>query len=247
MYSAKIDGAPTTFGTSGLLYRSNKLMYDRTTESIWHQFTGEPVIGPLANSGIKLPFFPVILTTWKEWLDEHPDTTVLSNDTGVYEPAFYEPEESPRAIYNDYFTSPDTRFPVWRRSDILETKEIVLALGIDDSYKAYPVKFLQKDRIVNDVVGGSEVVVISALSSEAARVYERAGRSFSLPGNESPPDELPAKLTDADGGLWLVTEEYLVSEADPEVKLPRVPTHMSFWFGWFSFHPETAVYMLGGG
>ena len=48
MYSARIDGEPTTFGTSGLLYRSNKLMYDRTTNSIWNQFTGEPVIGPLA-------------------------------------------------------------------------------------------------------------------------------------------------------------------------------------------------------
>ena len=51
MYSAKVNDQPTTFGTSGLLYRSNKLMYDRATETIWHQFTGEPVIGPLAETG----------------------------------------------------------------------------------------------------------------------------------------------------------------------------------------------------
>jgi hypothetical protein len=66
VYSAKIDGEPTTFGTSGLLYRSNKLMYDRNTESLWSSLLGEPVIGPLADSEIKLAFFPVVLTTWEE-------------------------------------------------------------------------------------------------------------------------------------------------------------------------------------
>ena len=64
MYSARIDGETTTFGTSGLLYRSNKVMYDRATNTLWHQFTGEPIIGPLADSGIRLPFYPVLLTTW---------------------------------------------------------------------------------------------------------------------------------------------------------------------------------------
>ena len=66
MYSAKIDVEPITFGTSGLLYRSNKLMYDRKTESLWSSLLGEPVIGLLADSEIKLAFFPVVLTTWEE-------------------------------------------------------------------------------------------------------------------------------------------------------------------------------------
>ena len=60
MYSGKINGETTTFGTSGMLYRSNKVMYDRLTNSLWNQLTGEPVIGPLWDSGIKLDFFPVI-------------------------------------------------------------------------------------------------------------------------------------------------------------------------------------------
>ena len=70
MYSARINGEPTTFGTSGLLYRSNKVMYDRATRSLWSQLLGEPVIGPLADSGIKLDFFPVNLITWGEWLED---------------------------------------------------------------------------------------------------------------------------------------------------------------------------------
>jgi hypothetical protein len=165
VYSAKINGEPTTFGTSGLLYRSNKIMYDRTTLSLWHQFTGEPVIGPLADSGIKLPFFPVLLTTWGEWLDEHPDTTVLSLETGVYSPQLYPPEESPRAFYTDYFSSPDTMFPVWLRDEALAPKEVVLGLSVGDAHKAYPVKALQQVRVVNDTLGDSEVVVIASPSS----------------------------------------------------------------------------------
>ena len=154
MYSAKINGQATTFGTSGMLYRSNKLMYDRTTNSIWNQFTGEPVIGPLARAGIKLPFFPVNLTTWGEWLEEHPDTTVISNDTGIYPPETYLPESDPQAIYNSYFTSPRTMFPVTDRNDRLETKAVVLGLGIGESFKAYPVAALQVERVVNDTLGG---------------------------------------------------------------------------------------------
>jgi hypothetical protein len=66
VYSAKLDGERVTFGTSGLLYRSNKLMYDRKTNTLWRQFTGEPVVGGLADSGIRLSIFPVVLTQWQE-------------------------------------------------------------------------------------------------------------------------------------------------------------------------------------
>ena len=115
MYSGIVNGQKTTFGTSGLLYRSNKVMYDRATRSLWHQYTGEPIIGPLANSGIKQPFFPAVVTTWEEWLAEHPDTTVLSNQTGYYRAEFYVPEDNPQAIYYDYFTADEVMFPVWLR------------------------------------------------------------------------------------------------------------------------------------
>ena len=238
MYSARINGEPTTFGTSGLLFRSNKVMYDRATNSLWHQFTGEPIIGTLADSGIRLPFFPVALTTWEEWLAEHPDTTVLSIETGVYPARSYEPESNPRSIYYDYFNSPDTMFPVWDRSAALETKEVVLGVGIGGAYKAYPVRALQRDKVVNDTLGGTEIVVVASVDSQAARVYMREGQEFS-PGTEG---ELPGTLVDSGGDTWHVTEDYLVSAADASRKLKRVPTHMSFWFGWYQFHPDTELY-----
>ena len=245
MYSGKIEGEPTTFGTSGLLYRSNKVMYDRLTGSLWHQFTGEPIIGPLWDSGIKLPFFPVLLTTWEEWAAEHPDTTVLSQETGLYPAEFYVPRDDPRSIYYDYWVNPDTRFPVWKRSDALETKEVVLGLAVDDSFKAYPVAALQQDRVINDSVGGTDVVVIASPNSEAARVYERGEFRFALGADASAAAGLPTELVDSDGGVWQVTEEHLVSAADASHVLGRLPTHMSFWFGWFQFHPDTEIYSQG--
>ena len=243
MYSARINGEPTEFGTSGMLYRSNKVMYDRLTKSLWNQFTGEPVIGPLWDSGIVLDFFPVLLTTWEEWTELHPDTTVLAQDTGVYPAGFYHPEGDARAIYYDYFNSPDTMFPVPDQSDLLPNKAIVLGVGLNDGYKAYASAALQRDRLVNDSVGGEEIVVLGSGRSEAGRAYHRDGRTFRLPaGDGAEPGGIPHSLMDAEGGEWLVTEEFLVNAADESVRLARIPTHMSFWFGWYQFHPDTELY-----
>jgi hypothetical protein len=243
VYSAKLNGEPTSFGTSGLLFRSNKLMYDRATNTLWHQFTGEPVVGPLADSGIRLDFFPVEVTTWAEWVVRHPDTTVISNDTGIYLPEAYAPEGHPDAIYTEYFASPDTMFPVWLRSEALAPKEIVLGLAIGNATKAYQVAALNEVRVVNDTVGGTEVVVIASASSEAARVYERmAGQQFVL--TEDASNSLPQTLVDETGRRWTVTEDALIPDTGEPLR--RVPTHQSFWFGWFQFHPKTELFSLLG-
>ena len=241
MYSARINGEPTTFGTSGMLYRSNKVMYDRLTNSLWNHLTMEPVIGPLWDSGIKLDFFPVMLTTWQEWLELHPNTTVLAQETGLYPAEFYVPEENPQAIYYRYFNSPETMFPVPRRDDRLETKDIVLGVQLNESYKAYSSDALRRSRIVNDVVGGEEIVVLGSAGSEGARAYYRGGRSFKL-ASDGGDSGMPSVIVDAADGAWEVTEEFLVNAADQSEKLARIPTHMSFWFAWFQFHPDTELY-----
>ena len=66
LYDARVDGRddPFVFGSSGFLYRSNKLMYDQATHSLWNQFTGRPVVGPLTGSEIEIKILPVAITTW---------------------------------------------------------------------------------------------------------------------------------------------------------------------------------------
>ena len=105
-----------TFGSSGFLYRSNKLMYDRQTDTLWHQLWGTPAFGPLVGSGITLERLPVTLTTWEQWYAQHPDTKVMDFYTG------FTRDYSAGAAYDEYFSSPDTMFPVWRRKDLLPTK-----------------------------------------------------------------------------------------------------------------------------
>ena len=237
-----IDGEPTTFGTSGLLYRSNKLMYDRATDTLWSQLLGEPVIGPLADSGIKLRLFPVVLTTWGEWVAEHPDTTVLSLDTGYYPPYLYTPEDFPNSIYFDYRNQSDTMFPVWNRDARLATKEEVLGLSFGDAHKAYSVEVLRRERVVNDRVGGTQVVIIASSRSTDTRVYDRDEQVFGLTQGDATPGGHPTSLVDSDGVVWRVTEDSLVNTADPSQTLARLPSHLAFWFGWFAFHPDTEVY-----
>ena len=241
MYSGIVNGEATTFGTSGLLYRSNKVMYDRATRSLWNQFIGEPVIGPLADSGIRQPFFPSVVTTWKEWLEEHPDTTVLDRNTGVYPPDFYVPENDPRAIYYDYFTSDEVMFPVWNRDATFEPKAVVVGLSIGDSAKAYSVADLQQARLINDTLGELNVVVVASPDSRAGRIYERGEATFFLPPADEP-DLPPSVLVDGTGAAWQVTETGLVNQSDPSEVLPRIPSVTSFWFGWFQYHPDTEVF-----
>ena len=244
-YHGKFDGMETTFGTSGFLYRSNKIMYDRETFSLWNQETGQPVIGELADSGIQLNFFPTLLTTWGEWTDEHPDTTVLALDTGVSQPGRYFPEDNPNATYYEYFNTPGTMFPVWIRDDSLEAKDVVLGVNIGEAQKAYPVSVLQVERVVNDTLGETNVVVLGSEISQAAKAYERGDQEFSrVEGDAS--TGVPMKLVDQNGHVWDVTEEALVNASDSSQTLPRIPTHSSFWFGWYAFYPDTELYEGGG-
>ena len=243
MYSAKIDGQPTTFGTSGLLYRSNKLMYDRQTNSLWRSLTGEPVIGKLAQrDDLKLDFFPVSLTTWGDWLAEYPDTTVLSNRTGRRYPArFYGPEEDPRSIYYDYRATTETMFPIWDRDLRLDPKDEVMGIISDGVSKAYPVTTLRRLRVVNDIVGDREIVVVASSASSDVRVFERAGHTFAIESGDED-TAVPRSLIDDGGARWELRDDSLVNTLDETQALSRVPSNVSFWFGWFAFHPDTELF-----
>ena len=248
------NGEIYTFGTSGLLYRSNKLMYDRTTRTLWNQFTGEPVLGSLADDTdaegepLRLSLLPLVLTTWEDWLAQHPETTVLDIRTGFSRP--YEPGMA----YGNYFQSGSTMFPIWNRSDLVSTKEFVYGLRIGGDRKAYPIRALADELVVNDTVGERPVVLVAArgevitegwhreVGSPAAyysggevRAFERGDHAFAA-GDD------PDALLDAAGSVWQVTEEALLGPNGE--RLGRINGHLAYWFGWYSFYPDTEVYGL---
>ena len=209
-------------------------MYDRATETLWHQFLGEPVVGPLANSGIRLKVLPNVLTTWEEWLAQHPDTTVISDDTGIYPPDLYRPEGDERSIYYSYRAASDTMFPVAFQDDSLLVKEQIFGLAFGDEARAYSRKDLTEAQIVNDTLGGQELVIITTANG-GSRAYERAGLTFQYSGE--------LHLTDNTGGQWRVLENAMESINDPTKRLERLPSKDAYWFGWYAFYPQTDVYV----
>lgn len=77
-----VDG-DVVLRTSGLLSRSNKVMYDLSTSSVFDTFTGDAVSGPLHDAGITLEQITVVRATWGEWKAEHPDTRIVAEDGGL--------------------------------------------------------------------------------------------------------------------------------------------------------------------
>ena len=137
---------PFTFGSSGFLYQSNKLMYDRQTDSLWNQFTGEPVSGALRDSGIKLKIRPVVITSWGKWKEKHPGTKALDLDTG------FRRNYGSGVVYNDYFASPNLMFPaLGDQSRTLQEKEQIFGLRLEGGTKAWPLDAFKGGRILNDL------------------------------------------------------------------------------------------------
>lgn len=81
----QVNGADETLvlRTSGLLSRSNKLMYDLATWSTFNTFTGRATSGPLLASGVVLEPLTVVATTWGAWKATHPGTMIVAEDGGI--------------------------------------------------------------------------------------------------------------------------------------------------------------------
>jgi hypothetical protein len=234
LYSGRTQSGARTFGTSGLLYRSNKLMYDRQSYTLWSNITGEAVVGRLATGESRLETLPVTVTTWGEWLARHPDTEVLDLKAVQRSLAHlpyrfsYLPGAADRARRG-------VEFPVWQKSDLLPRDSEIFALQINGAAKAYPLDVLERERVVNDELGGEELVLVVHPDSGAVRAYARGGRSYRR-------GDSPDELIDEHGNRWSVTELALES-GDGHDSLPRLAQgHIAYWFGWVGFYPQTAVY-----
>ena len=221
LYKTDIEGhdKPLIFGSSGFLYRSNKLMYDQGTKSLWNQFTGRPVVGELTGSGIELELLPVAITSWTGWLAQHPETKVLSLDTG------YDRDYTPGRPYGDYFASADLMFPALVEDQRLEAKDYVYAIRADGLAKAWPLTEFAGGAIVNDRIGDLPIVLIGDAETRTVRAYIR--------------DDVVVKATDdpalvlADD-LPLKVEEHGLTAESGEI-MERLPGHIAYWFAWQGF------------
>ena len=227
VYFPEFEGRHYELGTSGFLYRSNKLMYDHKTKSLWNTIEGEPVVGLLVGKGIKLKRHHVVTTNWGDWKAAHPDTKVLSLDTG------HRRDYGEGVAYKDYFSKDSLYFMVPKDDRRLKNKDEVLALRFDetpDEQLAIAADFLKKTPVYFDKLGSQEFVVLTN-ESGANRVYQATQDQFTkLEGD---------KLTAKDGKVWQVSEQSL--DGPDGEKLDRLPAHRAFWFGWHAVYNETRL------
>ncbi len=228
LYKTKQGETNHRLGTSGFLYRSNKLMYDQQTQSLWSTLWGEPVIGPLVGKGIKLDYLSVVTTSWGEWRRRHPHTLALSLATGHVR------DYGEGVAYRDYFATDDLMFNVPALDSRLKNKQEIFAVmlsGHADKPLAISTDFLSANPLYQDRIGNTRFVVLTDRSG-ANRLYESGDVEFKTwDGNTD--------VIDIASRRWTVTEDAL--ESSSGVKLHRLPAYRAFWFGWFSAYPHTRL------
>lgn len=229
LYKSEKDGVNYQLGTSGFLYRSNKLMYDKKTQSLWNTLWGKPVMGPLVGKGIELEYLSVVTTTWGEWKAQHPETTVLSLNTG------HQRDYGEGVAYQDYFATDKLMFSVPKKDKRLKNKQEILAIRLPaetDENIAISSKFLLKNPIYKGRIKQMSFTVFTDKSG-AHRVFLTEGVNFTnYDGRQT--------VTDSKGASWLLFEDHLEALSDKK-RLELLPTHNAFWFGYKAAFPDVKL------
>jgi hypothetical protein len=170
VFDANAAGRRLNFGVSGLLYQSDVLLYDRQTESLWSQIKQEAVTGKLTGTRLKLR--PSTQTTWGAWKEKHPDTFVLSTQTGYS-------RDYERDPYENYYTSRDVMFQVGKLDPHYHPKEQVIGVELDGLAKAYPYSELARVKSpLQDKVGKKTVYVVYDSKSRTATINDASGKEL---------------------------------------------------------------------
>jgi len=215
IYDTLVDGVQYEMGTSGFLYRSNKLMYDQATQSLWSTFEGKPVIGPLVDQGIKFASRSVVTTTWGEWKRRHPQSKVLDLKTG------FQRDYGEGVAYKDYFASDDLMFSVPKLDQRLNNKDEILGLILPehpDKPLAISVKYLDQNPVYHDQIGQQKFVALTDKSG-AIRIFENPGLTFTKWDRDQ-------TASDQQGRIWTLSEAKLT--ADDGTSLARLPANRAF-------------------
>jgi hypothetical protein len=214
----------TTFGVSGRLINNNLVMYDRATEAWWPQILATSIPGPwnAAPGTHSLREFRLVWTSWEQWRTRHPDTRVLSTDTGFARNYGRDPYGS----YNPprgYYTSDSTLFERLNRDGRFGPKRVFMGARTAEGAVAFDKSRLLEERVVRGQLGGTPVVAVADRRLDTGYVYLN-------------PEE---RSVSADGESIRVGE----SSYDPDaLPLAGLHTFDAMWFAWHGYYPDTDVY-----
>lgn len=234
VFDRRVGDSVLTFGVSGFLFKSNLVMYDRETESLWVQITAEAIRGPL--HGTVLESVPATVIEWGGWRDLYPNSLLLDYPRPQCPPG---PLEEPiiAGSCTDYTRNPYVFFAITERvyfganySDlILHPKTVVLGITVGGVATAYPYPTLLERGVINDVVNG--LPIVAAFYQISGKVFERGQRTFAPAAGRL--------MVDETGRSW----DMVTGESEGE-RLREVPSKIAFWFAWAQFYEASGVYGL---
>ncbi len=234
LWKALMEPGNETFGTSGLLYNSNLIMYDRATQSFWSQMLEQSVAGPQIQ---RIPDrLQVVETTWGTWQAMYPETLLLTRQTGFSRNYDAYP-------YGSFRTNQNLLFPVNNSNDRrLHRKERVLGINVGSSSKVYPIRnFSTNVEAINDTVGNMQVVVAGSSGFNFGVVFNRELEDCMMLDFEAVQDKLPVVMRDNEGNEWDIFGT-AVSGARTGQQLQKTNSYVSYWYAWTAFFPGAEIY-----
>ena len=167
-FERKIDGEAVEFGVSGKLYNSELVMYDRKTDSYWPQTLGKAVAGPSTGKVIKK--IPTDTIKWGDWKKAHPDTKVLSKETGFLRN--YD-GSNPYGRKGD-FTDINLQFPLENEDLRMNDYEIIYGIEMNGKFKAYKKADLGRLLTIEDSLGGNKIKIAFDKDLKSAKAYTKS-------------------------------------------------------------------------
>lgn len=243
-FDARVDGQALRFGVSGLLRNSDLVMWDDVSTSLWQQITGEAVVGQFA--GTQLDLIPTSIVAYGDVVENFPDAVALSRDTGFG----IEYGANPYRAYSSstspflFDGEPDPRHAALSR---------VVGVTLDDNEKAYPFGSLREQRVVNDEVAGTPIVVLwggeTADALDAVDISESEAIGSGIAYDRRVGDqvltfrhEADDLFTDAEtGSTWTLLGVAVDGPLAGE-RLTTVTHRNEFWFAWAAFFPDAPVW-----
>jgi len=245
VFDRNLDGKLYDFGTSGLLRNSDLVMWDRQSETLWQQFTGEAIIGNL--TGKKLTMLASSMISFKDYYTAYPNGQVLSKVTGHHRAYGNNPYVGYDDINNSPFLYND---PIDKR---LKPMQRVVTISGQTSAKAYTYTILKTKKVVNDTFDGKDIAVFHKSGTSSAL----DGRNISNSRDVGTTAVFSTKLDgtildfayDKDLGIidtktkssWNIFGQ-AVSGKYKGKTLEQIVHADHFWFSWAAFKPNTLVY-----
>ncbi len=226
------------FGTSGSLYQSAMIMYDRQTESLWTHFDGRAVVGDLI--GTELVRLPLGVASWSEVRDAQPNAQVLERPASG--------REYGRNPYVGYDQSgyPIEAFFSGEVDERAEPMSRVIGFEVGEQTTAVTLDRVASDGVVELEIDGEPIVVwhvpglVSSLEASTIAGGSDIGAVAAFATSESFSRTADGVVDEATSSTWNVLGTAVSGPREGE-QLPIAAKIDTFWFAWSTYHPATTL------